>query len=181
MKKLLGILQDRPFLVSAIAFGVTVLHALLTFFGVMPDIWAALSGDPRSDALALYLGVAGAASLVAGFSGVVIIFGLSSNSARFQQFRAKGSAPLRANWMSTLASAFSAAGLALLAAVFRFGSATPLAPWLMEFALLMLLHSACRLLWLMHRLAVLVKVDDAEAIDKGNVRPIPPMRRKRTS
>lgn len=175
---LVGFIQDQPAKLSVIATILVLAHAVLTHFGLVPAIWAGLIDAERQDALALYLGVAGSASLVAGFSGVVIVFGLTAGGTRFQVFRARSGQALRSNWISTMAASFAAAGLSLAAAVSNFIGAQSLAPWIVELALLLLFHSALRLLWLMKRLMNLVKSNDAEEIDKNNVVEVPPFQTK---
>ncbi|MBT2536287.1 hypothetical protein [Arthrobacter sp. ISL-69] len=175
---LIGLIQDRPAVLSGLAPVLVLMHAILTRFALLPDVWSGLVTAERPDALALYLGVAGSSSLVAGFSGVVIVFGLTAGGSRFQLFRARSGQALRSNWISTMAASFAAAGLSLAAAVANFVGAQWLAPWIVELALLLLLHSALRLLWLMKRLMNLVKTNDAEEIDKSNVVPIPPFQKK---
>lgn len=174
----LGLMQDRPAVLSGLAAVLVLIHAILTRSALVPDMWTGLVKAERPDALALYLGVAGSASLIAGFSGVVIVFGLTAGGSRFQLFRARSGQALRSNWISTMAASFAAAGLSLAAAVANFVGAQWLAPWIVELALLLLLHSALRLLWLMKRLMNLVKTNDAEEIDKSNVVPIPPFQKK---
>jgi hypothetical protein len=176
--RLLGVIQDRPIVLSGIAVAAVMAHAALTKVALVPDMWTALANADRPDALALYLGVSASASLIAGFSGVVIVFGLTAGGSRFQLFRARSGQALRSNWRSTMAASFAAAGLSLVAAVAIFVGAQAVAPWIVELALLLLVHSALRLLWLMNRLMNLVKTNDAEEIDKSNVVPIPPFQRK---
>lgn len=175
---LLGLIQDRPAVLSGIATVLVLGHAVLTHFGLVTDIWTGLVNAERPDALALYLGVAGSASLIAGFSGVVIVFGLTAGGSRFQLFRARSGHALRSNWISTMAASFAAAGLSLAAAVANFIGAQSVAPWIVELALLLLFHSALRLLWLMKRLMNLVKTNDAEEIDKNNIVEIPAFQTK---
>lgn len=180
--KLLGFVQDHPLVVTSAMAILVAAHALLTGFAAMPNVWVALMDPARADPIAsLCLGIAGSSSLVGGFAGVIIIFGLDSGSSRFRMFRARGGKALQANWISTMSSAFAAVGLCLIAALFSTAKELIAVPWLIEMALGLLVHATVRMIWLMRRLMHLVKLEDARAIDESNVKPIPPFGRKRTN
>lgn len=152
--------QDHPWTVNAALLVLVVLHAIPSLYGWIPNVWSGLSVAEPALASSVYLGFLGAASIVAGFAGVVVIFGLSGESAKFRQFRLVGGRALSQNWTSTIASGFLAAGLSLVAALLTIGSAGRLAPWFFELAILLLIHGSIRLIWLMRGLVGTVAADD---------------------
>ena len=180
MKKVIGALQDKPWIVTAALFATTLALFLgVSFFGI-PNYWSDLAKMPVAEALTLYIGVAGAASLVAGFAGVVVVFGLSGTGHNMRVFRASAGESLRANWLSVIGTGFGSAALGFVAALMTVLQLRDFAPWVMQLALVVLAHASLRMVWLMKLLIDNVKIDDATTLDAGNVKPLP-MGRRRTS
>lgn len=153
--------QDHPWSVNIALVVLVALHAVPSMLGVIPNVWSALADADAAVATSVYLGFLGAASIVAGFAGVVVIFGLSGESAKFRQFRLVGGLALSRNWISTIASGFLAAGLALVAALLALSGAGAFSPWFFELGILFLIHGSVRLIWLMKGLVHAVAADDA--------------------
>lgn len=152
--------QDHPWSVNIMLVVLVALHAVPSVPGWIPNVWVTLGSVDAALASSVYLGFLGAASIVAGFAGVVVIFGLSGESAKFRQFRLVGGEALAQNWISTIASGFLAAGLSLVAALLAIGGVGELSPWLFELAILLLVHGTIRLVWLMKGLVGTVAADD---------------------
>ena len=84
MKQVKAFVSDQPFKVDLLLFCLTILHLGLTHAGFVPNVWTGLLGSDQGPTQALYLGVLQPAAVVAGFAGVVVIFGLTSNTERFR-------------------------------------------------------------------------------------------------
>lgn len=178
MKKVIGAVQDKPWIITSSLFAITLgLLVGVSFFG-LPNYWSELAKSPVAEALTLYIGVAGAASLVAGFAGVVVVFGLSGTGHSIRVFRASAGQSLRANWLSVIGTGFSSAALGFAAALMTVLQLRDFAPWIMQIALVLLAHASVRMVWLMKLLIDNVKTDDAQTLDAGNVKPLPVGRRK---
>jgi hypothetical protein len=106
---------------------------------------------------------AAVAGVVAGFAGVIVIFGLSTDTARFKLLRMKGAERLAANWTSIVSvSLLGAFGLVTAGALVMAGS-NWVALWTVEGALLITAHGALRLVWLLRSLASVVAAQDDDA------------------
>lgn len=152
--------QDHPWSINLVLLVLVVIHAVPSVPGWLRNVWQPLIEADPALASALYLSFVGAAAIVAGFAGVVVIFGLSGTSDKFRQFRVEGKEPLARNWTSTFASGFIAAALSLAAAVCSIAGAANLAPWFFELAVLISIHGTLRLMWLMRGLVHAVTADD---------------------
>lgn len=162
-----GWLQDDP---RSVTLALTVLVAL---HGIVGHFWVhAISpghvlsrSATAGDVSVLFLGGATVAAMVAGLAGVVVVFALSSPGKRVRTFRLEGGGSLLANWTSAVAVSFTAAGLSLLASYLRLARDRGWG-WTFELALLLLLHGALRLLWLLRKLALIVSADDKIAAEE---------------
>jgi len=167
VKHVIGFLRDQPFWVD---LGLVVLvgaHFAATTLGYLPNVWAALADPSKQGAAqALYLAWLQPAAIVAGFAGVVVIFGLTASSDRFKTFRATAGRSLRRTWVSSSLSGFEAVALAVAAAMVSIAGLANLAPFLFELALLLLLHGALRLIWILAGLIGIVRADDIKATDE---------------
>lgn len=162
---------DHPALLDALVLIIVAVHATATWAHGLPNIWEPLTNtDPGAQA-GLYLGFFGAAALVSSFAGVVVIFGVTPQTPRFQKFRAAGGRSLARNWSWTSASGFMGAGLALAAGIAVLSGGQWLAPWFLELAIGLVAHSAIRLVLLLHALVTIVRRDDVEAVNKAAQRP----------
>ncbi|MDR6571539.1 hypothetical protein J2X60_000164 [Curtobacterium sp. 320] len=162
---------DHPALVDVLVLAAVAVHAFITWKGWLLDLWAPLvAADPSAQA-GLYLGFFGAAALVSSFAGVVVIFGVTPQTYRFQKFRVDGGKSLARNWSWTSAAGFLGAGLALAAGIAALSGGQWLAPWLLEVAIGLVAHSAVRLVILLHALVGIVRRDDLAAVNKAAERP----------
>lgn len=172
--------QDHPWSVNLALLVVVLIQAVPSAFGWIPNIWTGMINADPALSTSIYLGFVGAASIVAGFAGVVVVFGLSGSSPKFRQFRLVGGRALAQNWTSTIASGFTAAGLSLVSALLTIADVSALAPWFFELAILLLVHGSIRLIWLMRGLVGAVTADDVLKEREASVKPASeaPWRRK---
>ncbi|WP_145984143.1 MULTISPECIES: hypothetical protein [unclassified Pseudonocardia] len=148
---------------SLILAGGVALHAVSSLKWTRLSPYAFLTGseDPQiSVAVAIFAGTAGAAALVAGFAGVVLVFTIGAASPRLRTFRHRGGGSLRRNWIAVVTEPFVATLLGLTAAVTATTTGRGVAPWLFELAVVLLVHAAARLIWILHELVEIVAVDD---------------------
>ncbi|MGN6405925.1 hypothetical protein [Sinomonas sp.] len=178
MKRMRAWTADHPVGTLWGSLALVAAHAVVTVFGWMPNVWSGLIRTEYAESLALYLGGAGAAALIAGFVGVVVVFGLSGQGTALRVFRTRSGATLRASWMSLMGSGFAAAGLAICAGIAPVMQGTWLAPWLFEASLVLMAQTALRMLWLMSHLVTVITADDAQALDEANLKPLPRARRR---
>lgn len=157
-------LQERPGRLNLRLVLLVIAHAVFTAAGYVPPVWAGLLVNVEL-ARSIYTSVTSAGALLAGFAGVVVVFGLTSNSARFRRFRKLAGASLKRNWSSVSASGFWAMGLGFLALLMSSGNLDRIAVWVLELALLFLAHSSARLVWILNVLVQIVSKDD-DAEDK---------------
>lgn len=156
--------SDHPFWVAlALMVGVAG-HAVLSLPWRWLDPYKSLVVDANTDtAVTLYLGAAAAAAIVAGFAGVVIVFTIGSEVRRVRAFRFRSGKPLQRAWMAVVAEPFAATLLGLVAAMAQLTSGRRVAPWLFELGLVLLVHGAILLLWLLRELVEIVYAEDVEA------------------
>lgn len=162
---------DHPIVVDGALLLVVVAHTVATWLGPVPDLWEPLTKQDESVQSSLYLGFFGAAALVSSFAGVVIVFGLTPQTPRFQRFRVEAGESLARNWTSTSASGFIGAALALAAGIAALSGGAWLAPWLFELAIGLVAHSSVRLVILMRELVDVIRGDDVEAVREADERP----------
>jgi hypothetical protein len=112
----------------------------------------------------LFLGAAGAAAMVAGFAGIIVVFALGSGSERFRTFRVQGSSPLRANWTSCMVAGLSSGLLAIISSILTL-SERHFWGWTFELSLLLLAHAALRLVWMLRVLARIVDAEDRDVLE----------------
>lgn len=177
MKKIwhgiVAITQDRPWLITLLTFLFVAIHLILVHFKIWPDTWAPLLSS-ADKGISIYLGAASSAAIVAGFAGVVVVFGLTASGEKFRYLRLEAGKSLGSNWTSSSVSGFSAAGISLAAAL---STATGLffwSPWLLEWSLLLLLHGTVRIIWLLRVLMRIVAAQDAADIRDANTVKIDP-------
>lgn len=144
-------MKDYPGLVSTAAWLLVTVHFILTRRDVVGDLPNALVKSDQ--AAALYIGAAAVVAVFAGFSGVIIVFGLTPGVAALQQMREAGGDRLRANWVSLVSTPILAALLYLLAAGLATAKKPHAAGWAFELAVVLTLIGALRTMWLFKRLA----------------------------
>lgn len=158
--------QDRPGLISVSLVMAVTGHALLARPYQWVNPYKALQTDDKDTigvAVTIYLGTAGAAAIVAGLAGVILVFVIGSPSARLCSFRDAAGTPLRKTWTTIIAEPFTATLLGILAAITQTTPGRSVAPWLFEVAIVLLVHGALRLLWLLQEMVAIVGADDHEA------------------
>lgn len=160
MKHVKRILKDHPLYVSLVAFGCVAVHTALTLLNFIPNVWAGVLAKDVSVAVTLFLGTAAASAILAGFAGVVVVFGLTADGERFRVFRVESGKRLRSNWTSTSLAGFTAAGLSLGSSIFVVNGPAFLAPWLFEMSLLLMAHGAARTIWILRELVTVVRNQD---------------------
>lgn len=172
MKHFFGFLRDQPFWADLGLFMLVATHFAMTTLGYLPNVWAAIA-DPSNQQAAqtLYLAWLQPAATVAGFAGVVVVFGLTASSDRFKTFRANAGRSLRRTWVSSSLSGFEAVALAVAAPMVSIAGLLNVAPFLFELALLLFLHGALRLIWILSGLIGIVGADDIKAT--GEKQPYP--------
>lgn len=182
MRGLRAFVREQPLWVDLIALALVSAHATLTALGWLPNVWAVLEGSKRVEgAQALYLGLLGPAAIVAGFAGVVVVFGLSASSARFIEFRARAGQSLKRTWVASTLAGFEAAGLCTAATVINWIDEIQwVAPFALELALWLLLHGSGRLIWILAEMIGITRADDVTMADETNVFPVSrlPFKRK---
>ena len=160
-RRVAGWVKDYPQWVSLIVAGVVAAHGFASWRWNWLSPYKALTRDDQvSTAVAIFAGTAGAAALVAGFAGVVLVFTIGAPGPRLRTFRYRGGGSLRRNWIVVVAEPFVSTLLGLVAAVTATTSGRPVAPWLFELAVALLAHAATRLVWILHELVQIVAVDD---------------------
>ena len=112
---------------------------------------------------AIYLGLGGVAAICGGFAGVIIVFGLTPSSDLFRRFRINAGERMSANWISIMANAFLAAGVAIAAAVLEVINCHTIGGFVFGAGCLLLLHSSLRSIWILRNLLTLVRNDDRTA------------------
>jgi hypothetical protein len=167
--------QDQPGPISISLVVAVAAHGLLTG----PYQWLnpfkglqAGDKDTTSTAVTIYLGTAGAASIVAGLAGVILVFVIGSPSPRLRRFRDTASKPLRKTWTTVVAEPFAAALLGILASITQTASGRIAAPWLFELGIVLLVHGTLRLLWLLREMVAIVGADDHEATRDDKAIPL---------
>lgn len=167
--------QDHPLRVTLALAAVVAAHAVVGWRWwpwVNPFKKIATDDQQVGTAVTIYLGTAGAAALVAGFAGVVLVFTIGAQTPRVRMFRDRGGRSLQRNWIAVVAEPFAATLLGIIAAVTQLTAGRPVAPWLFEFAVVMLVHGAIRLLWLLRELVRIVAADDQLIRGKENTVPL---------
>ena len=160
VKLIKRIFKDHPLYISLAAFGVVAVHATLTFLSVIPNTWAGVLAKDTSVAVTLFLGTAAASAILAGFAGVVVVFGLTADGERFRIFRIESGKRLQSNWTSTSLAGFTAAGLSLASSILMVNGPDFLAPWVFEMSLFLMAHGTVRTIWILRELVTVVRNQD---------------------
>lgn len=172
LKKPYSFVIDRPLFVT----GLIIVLMIAQFFAAeryqLLSPVRFLDGMESADAPSLVagiaLGVASVASMVGGFAGVVVVFGLSANDERFRAVRLKAATSLRRNWMAVITIPLFAAFAALFAAAAASSAHFATAMWIVEGALLFAGHGALRLVALLHELVRVVHASDVKVDQEQN-------------
>lgn len=163
-----GFLRGQPFWIDAAILFLVTVHFVATWLDRVPNVWVAFREPSNQGAAqAIYLGTLGPAAIVAGFAGVVVVFGLTASSERFKAFRASAGKSLRRTWVASTLSGFEAVALSLGAAMLSVAGLTLIAPFAFEASCLLMLHGSLRLLWILSQMIGIVRADDVVATDKS--------------
>jgi hypothetical protein len=169
MERLRSFLRGHPFWIDGAIVVLVTAHLFATWHKLIPNVWTALSEPANQTAAqAIYLALLGPAAIVAGFAGVVVVFGVTASSDRFKRFRAQAGSSLRKTWVSSSLSGFVAVAFALSAAILSVSGLTLPAPFAFEAGALILAHGAIRLLWILSQMIGVVRADDIVATDQAN-------------
>lgn len=159
-------IKNRP---SAVTVGLLV---VVVGHVAAAHVWAWVPSPSRllgsnDDAWGLYAAAAGAIAVVGGFTGVLVVFAMTNNEV-FAKMRLKGGASLEANWLSPVASSLGATLLAVVAAASALSGHGSFGAWTFELGLLVGIHAALRLLWLLSHLVTAVRrQDEQDASDRN--------------
>lgn len=169
MEQIRGFLRSQPFWIDGVLLTLVCIHLFATSIGWIPDIWTALA-DPKKQIQAqdIYLGMLGPSAIIAGFAGVVVVFGLTASTERFKRFRVQAGRSLRRTWSSTSMSGFVSVALAVVAALCGIAELFWLAPYVFEACLLLFAHGAIRLVWILSQMIGIVRADDVVDADRAN-------------
>lgn len=143
--------KDYPGVVTALAVFAVFAHWVLVRQTSVPALPAKLVF--ADSAASLYLSAAGVVAVLAGFSGVIIVFALSPGVAALEKMRDEGGDRLRANWVSLVSNPVSAALLYLFAGTLATTGKPRAGGWLFELAATLTVLGALRMMWLFRRLA----------------------------
>jgi hypothetical protein len=159
------LLQERPQRLNAFIVLFVGVHVVSTALGFLPDVWAGLHLNVELSRT-IYTAVTAAGAMMAGFAGIVVIFGLTSGSERFRRFRHRASGSLQRTWSTVSSAGFWSMGLGFSCLLLSAGNLDRAATWVLEVALLLLAHSSVRLIWILNVLVGIVAVED-EVADKA--------------
>lgn len=164
MKKLVS----KPGLINIFLLLFITINYILVSLGLCVDWVKEFFPQDSQVRLSLYTSLITAASLVATFSGVLVVFGLSQNTPPFRKARLAGGVGLAKNWVSISSSGFLSALLSLFCLLIYETSIGHIAPWIFITALLLLLHSSIRLLFLLKKLIDSVSAQDVITYNKDS-------------
>lgn len=152
-----GRLEDHPRLVNLMILGLAVVLTKLVH-----ERWRFIIQLLERDGLNLALGMLSLAGIMAGFVGVVVVFGLQASAPVFVRFRVEAGSSLGRNWLVLISTGFWAAGAAMLSAVAYSMDRFTVGAGALFLSTLLCLHAALRMFWLVRVLIDAVRLDDQE-------------------
>lgn len=164
---------DHPSVVTIALCALVMTQAFVAHFW-LPEIAAPVFFDRADDVSRptsvadLAIGVAGVAAMVGGFAGVVVVFGLSSDDARFRKVRLRAATSLRRNWTSVVTTPLVAAFGAIIASGLATATELTAAIWILEVCVLLAAHGAVRLVVVLRELVKVVNASDEAANKEEN-------------
>lgn len=161
-----GWLEDHPHLVNSVLF--------LLSAGIVWLVRAereSVFEQLRAHGLELSLGMLAVAGIMAGFVGVVVVFGLQASAPVFVRFRVAAGQSLGRNWLVLIATGFLSTAAAMVAAVAYAFGALHLGFGALLLSVLLSVHAAVRMLWLVRVLIEAVRLDDTEKLNPRKVEP----------
>jgi ABC-type spermidine/putrescine transport system permease subunit II len=155
---------DHPVRLAGVLAALVATHGLLTWPWPSLNLYKAFAADSNlGTVVTTYLATAAAAALVASFAGVIIVFVISAQTPQVKQFRMQAGLPLQRTWVVVVGEPFFAAFLGVVATVAQFTVGRIVAPWLFELGVVLLAHTAVRLVLLLRSLVGIVAADDEKA------------------
>lgn len=128
----IAFVKDNPGKVNLGLCVIVFVHFLLDRVNVFPHVWGQLDEAPIDERVSVYLAEFSVSASVACFTGIVVVFGLSSQPEAFRQLRVKVAPALTRNWLSLRSSGFVSAAFAMLACLMSLMGAAEWAPWFFE-------------------------------------------------
>ncbi|WP_341266924.1 hypothetical protein [Gordonia malaquae] len=117
------------------------------------------------------VGIASTAAVVAGFAGVVVAYGMSSDRPVIIRFRYDVGPTLKKNWMSVIGGSFASAFGGLTGAALFAAALGAIGTWICIAASAVLLHSVGRCLFLFSLLLDVIAAGDER--DRSTERTVP--------
>lgn len=127
--------------------------------------------DP-ADLISLTVALSTVSAIIAGFAGVVIVLGLSSENEKFRAFRLLAGNNLESNWTSIARNSFLSSFLGIGCLIFVLIGNEEFSMWVLEFAFLLALDATLRILYLLRTLAKLVSSQDRLNQNISNQTPV---------
>lgn len=131
----------------------------------------AKSGN-QSDLISLTVAFSTVTAMIAGFAGVVIVLGLSSENEKFRAFRVAAGNNLRRNWISIAQNTFSSSFVSIICLLLVILGHSVLSMWFLEIAFVVAFSSTLRLLYLLKALAILVSSEDSKREKEQSATPV---------
>ena len=153
-------LKDHPRVVNTALLVLGVAAAFVSSRVAPKQALDALSASGFS----LSLGVLSLGGVMAGFAGVIVVFGLQASAPVFVKFRVQGGKSLGRDWISIVSTSFYCAFASLGAAIlFCLAAGNWITMALLWISILLSLHSALRLIWMLKILIAAVAIDDKQS------------------
>lgn len=165
----IGWAVDKPGATNLLLLGLVTVHAVASLIWPVANIWSLIFPE-GSEPTAVSLAVVGTGALLAGFAGVVVVFGLQGTSERFRRLRRSGGDELKENWSSMSSSGFWTMAVALASSLAFSATWNLPGGLLLELSLLVLGHGSIRLMWMLGNLVEVVSADDQLADVKDRTR-----------
>lgn len=158
----LGLIGDHPLAANMLIGAVSIGYA----------VWVTREPRPALAGLAthgvdLALGMLAVSGLLAGFVGVVVVFGLQSVAPVFVRFRVESGASLSRSWLALISTGFVSASAAMLSAVGYALGLPAVGHGSLLLSVLLAIHCGVRMLWLMDLLIKAVDEDDKRKDSRG--------------
>lgn len=156
---------ERPAWSMGVEVALVVLHGVATVV-FLPSPFNRLVDDETA-ARSIYLALGGAGAPLAGFAGLIVIFALGERQ-QFKVLREQGGRRLELTWVNLFLFPFAALIVGLSAAVVTALGGAAWAPFMAEFALLLLVDTLLRGSWLIGSLIGIVRADDEQQRYESN-------------
>lgn len=164
-----GWVIDHPGKTNGYLLLAVLAHLSATLFQPELNPWPYLFPE-GSEPVTVSLAIVGTGALLAGFAGVVVVFGLQGNSERFRKLRRDGGKELQNNWSSMSSSGFWTMGLSIASSICYSAKWALPGGLLLELSLLILSHGSIRLIWMLKQLISVVSVEDEVADRRDRTR-----------